>query len=77
MKEYLQTTPAARQTDEKIGELLRELSGFALEKAEVLMICNERPTGVAELDCVVEEMESRFKEEEVAGMIEVIKRVLG
>lgn len=76
MKEYLLQTPAKSQTEEQVKQLFEELAPYKLEKAELLMVLNEVPRGVAELDCVVEEMESRFGEEEVGGMLEIIKRVL-
>ena len=85
VREYLLLTPCAQQTDEQIKGLMNELghrwgaegsSSGRLEKAEVLMMINERPENVAELDCAVEEMENRFSEEEQLEIVECVKRWL-
>lgn len=52
------------------------LGPFALEKAELLNIVNERPATVPELDCVVEEMDQRFSDDDAQRMLEIIKREL-
>ncbi|RPA94167.1 hypothetical protein L873DRAFT_1776636 [Choiromyces venosus 120613-1] len=76
VKDYLQTTPAATQSEEAISNFMQEISAFALEKAELLMMVNCRPSSIAELDCIVEEMDQRFSEEESAEMLRVVKRNL-
>lgn len=52
------------------------ISKFSLEKAELLMMVNSRPSSIAELDCIVEEMDTRFSEEETHEMLGIIKRNL-
>lgn len=52
------------------------ISPFALEKAELLMIINSRPSSVAELDCVIEEMDQRFTEENTAEILRIVKENL-
>lgn len=52
------------------------ISKFPLEKAELLMMVNSRPSSIAELDCIVEEMDTRFNEEETAEMLEIVKKNL-
>lgn len=52
---------------------MRAISKFPLEKAELLMMVNSRPSSIAELDCIVEEMDTRFNEEETAKMLEIVK----
>jgi hypothetical protein len=47
-----------------------------LEKAELLQIINERPETIAELDCIVEEMDARFTEEESERMVSIIRNKL-
>lgn len=48
-----------------------------LAKGEVLMILNLRPSSVAVLSTVIEDMEERFSDEEQAAILEVITHVLG
>lgn len=52
---------------------MRAISKFSLEKAELLMMVNSRPSSIAELDCIVEEMDTRFNEGETADMLEIVK----
>jgi hypothetical protein len=56
-----------------MDRFLESLIPFDLEKAEILQMLNERPVTAAELDCVVEELESRFSGEEIEQMLEVVK----
>ena len=64
-------------TESTINDLIKALRPYALEKPEYLMILNLRPATTAELDVVVEEMDQRFKEEEVETMLKIIGDVLG
>lgn len=73
MKDYLSTTPAATQSQSTIDNFISAISKFPLEKAELLMMVNSRPSSIAELDCIVEEMDTRFSEGETAEMLEVVK----
>ena len=52
------------------------ISKFPLEKGEMLQMVNERPETTAELDCIVEEMDTRFNEDEVAEMLSVVLKHL-
>lgn len=76
MKDYLSTTPAATQTQEAIDNFMGAISKFSLEKAELLMMVNSRPSSIAELDCIVEEMDTRFSEGETHEMLGIVKRNL-
>ncbi|KAI9674101.1 MAG: hypothetical protein M1817_001919 [Caeruleum heppii] len=60
-----------------IRTLLTNLAPYALTKAELLMILNLRPTSIEVLDTVVEEMEARFADEQVEGILRVVGEVLG
>lgn len=73
MKDYLSTTPAATQNQEAIDNFMGAISKFPLEKAELLMMVNSRPSSIAELDCIVEEMDTRFSEDESQEMLEIVK----
>jgi hypothetical protein len=48
-----------------------------LAKGEVLMILNVRPSSIAVLSTVIEDMEERFSDDEQAAILEVIVEVLG
>lgn len=73
MKDYLSTAPAATQSQQAIDNFMNAISKFPLEKAELLMMVNSRPSSIAELDCIVEEMDTRFDEGETAEMLEIVK----
>ncbi|PUU80066.1 RNA polymerase II, partial [Tuber borchii] len=73
VRDYLQTTPAATQSEKAISDFMEGISAFTLEKAELLMMVNSRPSSIAELDCIVEEMDQRFIEDEPAKMLKIIK----
>ena len=48
-----------------------------LYKNEVLMILNLRPQDLGLLDCVVEECDERFNQEEQMEILNIIREVLG
>jgi hypothetical protein len=64
-----------------VARLLERLSNANLNqdlaKGEVLMILNLRPSSIAVLSTVIEDMEERFSDEEQATILEVIAEVLG
>lgn len=86
---YLQTDPSplAKQEEKRhydpevVARLLEGLSKANLNqdiaKGEVLMILNLRPSSIAVLSTVIEEMEDRFNDDEQAAILEVIADVLG
>lgn len=76
MKDYLSTTPAATQTQKDIDNFMSSVSKFALEKAELLMIINSRPSSIAELDCLVEEMDARFDDQGAQELLRIVKTTL-
>ncbi|KAI5778162.1 RNA polymerase II [Geopyxis carbonaria] len=80
VKDYLLPTPAGTQSPAVVQQFFAEMAARwphpRLEKVELLQILNERPAGIAELDCIIEEMDTRFSEEEQAEMVEVVRRVL-
>jgi hypothetical protein len=51
---------------------MQAISGYSLEKGELLQIINERPTTVAELDCIVEEMDTRFSDEQGQEILAIV-----
>lgn len=76
MRDYLLASPCALQTGEHIAAFMEAVSAWSLEKGELLQIVNERPETVAELDCIVEEMDTRFDESVQAEILATIKRHL-
>ncbi|KAF8243088.1 hypothetical protein K440DRAFT_614670 [Wilcoxina mikolae CBS 423.85] len=76
VRDYLSHSPCALQTPEHISAFMTAIAPYALEKGELLQIVNERPETVAELDCIIEEMEARFEEVKVQEILEVVKSTL-
>ncbi|KAJ9144846.1 hypothetical protein NKR19_g6273 [Coniochaeta hoffmannii] len=86
---YLQTPPSPLAKQEQTHQydanvVTRLLEGLAnanlnqdLAKGEVLMILNLRPSSIAVLSTVIEDMEERFSDDEQAAILEVIAQVLG
>ncbi|KAK7746822.1 hypothetical protein SLS53_002010 [Cytospora paraplurivora] len=60
-----------------IGRLVERLRDFDLTKGETIMILNIRPENVAILNCIVEDAESRFNEDQQNEMLAIIEEVLG
>lgn len=84
MLDYLRTAPSPLgenpipYTPTSIKTLLQRLRPYNLTKAEVLMIMNHRPTTVAALNTIVEELEQRFEDEAMQEeMVAIIIEVLG
>lgn len=86
---YLQTPPSPLAKQEQThrygpdvaARLLERLAsanlGQDLAKGEVLMILNLRPSSIAVLSTVIEDMEERFSDDEQTVILEVIAEVLG
>lgn len=76
-------SPIPRYDDQKcfnkaaIRNLIVQLKQHRLMKGELLMMLNLRPQDLGLLDCVVEECDLRFTEEEQEQILEIIGRVLG
>lgn len=67
----------AGYSPEIIRELVHRLKRFSLEKSEVLMILNLRPSELGLLDCIIEECDERFSDEEQNDILSVVSTVLG
>ncbi|KAM5345745.1 hypothetical protein ACJ41O_011606 [Fusarium nematophilum] len=80
---YLRTKPGPLSqdplpyTNDCISQLLERLRPYNLAKGEIIMILNLRPSSVAALNTVVEEMAERFDEEQHEAMVTIIAEVLG
>lgn len=61
-----------------IKTLLAQLRPFELTKAEILMIINHRPTTMPNLNNIIEELETRFPDEnDQWAILDIISEVLG
>ncbi|RPA83248.1 hypothetical protein BJ508DRAFT_413644 [Ascobolus immersus RN42] len=77
LRDYLRHTPSATQSDEAIESFMSRAAPFQLEKVELLMIINQRPKGLAELDVLVEELESRLSEEQIEELLGLVRECFG
>ncbi|QSZ37496.1 hypothetical protein DSL72_008594 [Monilinia vaccinii-corymbosi] len=61
-----------------IKTLLQQLRPFDLTKAEILMIINHRPTTMPNLNNIIEELDTRFPDEnDQWAILDIISEVLG
>lgn len=61
-----------RMNDEQFCKLMRSLNEFDLFQAEKLQIVNHLPTNMAHLYSIVEECETRFDEQQIEKLLEII-----
>ncbi|KAK7539161.1 hypothetical protein IWX50DRAFT_370083 [Phyllosticta citricarpa] len=54
-----------------------QAAGFAIEKAELLMLLNLRPKSLAELDTIMEELDSRYDEAKQEELLAIVRECLG
>lgn len=68
-------------TADVVARLMARLSEANLSqdlaKSEILMILNIRPSSIAVLSTVVEDMEERFNDDEQQAILDAISEVLG
>ncbi|KAF3918585.1 hypothetical protein AA313_de0201582 [Arthrobotrys entomopaga] len=74
--DYLTSTAAISLTPETLSNLVESLAKFNFEKIEVLMMLNHLPKNETELDVLIEELESRLSEQEIAETLSAIHAVL-
>lgn len=72
---YLEHTAAKTQTRETIAEFLSKCKQFKLTKSEIGNIINIRPSSDVQLFPLVGNCESRFKDDIVEEMVELIVQV--
>lgn len=81
--QYLRTKPSPlcqtpiTYTPSCIKTLIERLQPFELSKGEVVMILNLRPSSVAALNTVLEDMGDRYTETEQEDLVSIISEVLG
>lgn len=56
---------------------MQRLKPFKLTKPEMLMILNLRPSDLGLLDCVIEECDLRFTEEQQLEILDIVGDILG
>jgi DNA-directed RNA polymerase subunit F len=67
----------SRYSPESIAELLESLRPFHLAKGEAVMLFNIRPQTNAQLSTILEDMSTRFSEEQQASILRIVADVLG
>jgi len=81
--QYFNTAPnplaqqPSRYTPESIAELLARLRPYDLAKGEVIMLFNIRPQTIAQLSIILEDMSSRFPQDQQESILEIVTEVLG
>lgn len=69
-------SPLLRFNDEKFTELINDLKKFGLYQIEMLQIANQLPTNMVHLFSLVEECDTRYSEEQIEDMIEIIGKYI-
>ncbi|CCF58337.1 hypothetical protein KAFR_0E01830 [Kazachstania africana CBS 2517] len=66
-------SPLCRLNDKTFSEFVLKLNKFDLFKAEKLQIVNQLPANMVHLYSIVEECDSRFSEEQIDEILEIVK----
>lgn len=74
--DYLAESAACNQTRNIVNEFLEKSKKFKLAKAEILNIINIRPSSLVEIDSIIEQCDTRFQEEELQELVDLIIEVL-
>ncbi|KAI1108665.1 HRDC-like protein [Nemania sp. NC0429] len=83
MLEYFETFPGPLSQKplpydvNSIPVLLKRLRPYKISKGECIMVVNLRPTTIAALNAVLEDMEGRFSEQQQEAIIQIVVEVLG
>ncbi|OQR76041.1 DNA-directed RNA polymerase III subunit RPC9-like [Tropilaelaps mercedesae] len=75
---HLEQSPAAKQSEDVVVAFLQEIKNFPkpLSKAEKLQLLNLRPTNVAELQVIIENVEERLTEQELDTLLEIVGKLI-
>ncbi|KAI0602426.1 RNA polymerase III, subunit C17 [Biscogniauxia sp. FL1348] len=60
-----------------IPKLIQRLRPYEMSKGELAMIVNMRPTSVANLNAVLEDMEERFGDDQQQEIVDIVIEILG
>ncbi|KAK3190127.1 hypothetical protein Dsin_029688 [Dipteronia sinensis] len=74
--DHLEESISRNQTRLKINEFVEKCKRFKLAKAEVLNIINVRPSSPAEIFAIIEQAESRFEDEQLQELVDLVTEVL-
>ncbi|BFZ58898.1 hypothetical protein PYCC9005_005966 [Savitreella phatthalungensis] len=77
LKEYLDKSPCSLYKIEQMRSLLQQLKQWPLTKVEKLMIINQLPNCRAELEPLVDELDTRFDDDQVEELLGIIISTLG
>lgn len=64
-------------TPDCIARLLERLRPYELSKGEVVMVLNLRPTSIAALNSVIEDMTDRLEEDQQLDVLAAVAEILG
>lgn len=67
-------SPITKMNDETFTDFMNKLNDFDLFKIEKLQIVNQLPTNMVYLFAIVEECDSRFTEEQIEQLLDIISR---
>ena len=77
---YLDKTPCAHQSPHVVAAFMRACderqSEFKLTKVEKLQLLNLRPSSAAELQCIIEDTEGRFTQEQMDDLLDFVLNAL-
>jgi DNA-directed RNA polymerase subunit F len=68
--------PSSAQTTNQIQSFLEEIKSWPLTKMEKLTLVNTRPTNVVELMVVIEDCETRFSQEKLQAILDLLDQHL-
>lgn len=73
--QYLTSTAAVENGEEKMGKLMGFLKQFDLTRMEKLQIVNLLPRSEVEYFAIVEECEDRFSEDQIAQVLDFVNDI--
>ncbi|KAG2372919.1 hypothetical protein C9374_008830 [Naegleria lovaniensis] len=66
-------TTVKYQSEETIRNLLKELEPYRLTKLEKMLMVNNPPSSLVEIHSIIDSCESRYNEDDIVKMLEIIK----
>lgn len=76
LNKFFETCPSALVTNASLKKLYAKLKRFNLTTPELLMISNIRPEAYAHLEPLIVDVYSRFEEQQIVDMLEIINDTL-
>ena len=75
LRTYFNSAPSKNYTKEKVGVAMKELGKLDLLKGEVMTLINIKPSNRVQLEPLVEEAESRFGENGIDAILDILKEL--